>query len=93
MSQGFSCIRFDIKKEIRFGSLYGAQNVFPTDQLWTRPSQISAGTTCDRRVLSSQLRADQPLEISALPAGEAEEQKRVKGSHGAPWLEGARGWT
>lgn len=51
VSQSFSCIRSDLKEEIWFGSLYGAQNLFSPDQLWTLLSRFSAGTSRDRRVL------------------------------------------
>lgn len=101
MSQSFSCIRSDLKQEIWFGSLYGAQNLFFTDQSWTQLSRFSAGTSRDRRFLSPQFRGDQPREIRAPPAGEAEEQQGGKqhcwrqwcGSLGASWWESARGRT
>lgn len=53
--QTFSCIRSDLQKEIWFGSLYGAQNLFFPDQLWALLSQLSADTSHDRHVLSPSL--------------------------------------
>lgn len=60
VSQSFSCIRSDLKEEIWFGSLYGAQNLFFPDQLWTLLSRFSAGTSRDTRVLSPSLEPTSP---------------------------------